>query len=192
MQVILNHPPFDEIHSFCWYSHDYKHLKKCFDTSISHLEIHEKCEIIEANAFDGCHNLTKIALPANVCEIGESAFANCDSLRKITGTEHLKKIGNHAFYHCIQLHAFYISDKITTIEPYTFYDCRGLKEVGDLTKVTSIGDAAFCNCMTLDTIKLPECLIYCGNKPFDGCENLSEEAKRIIEQWEQDKNQSNK
>ena len=192
MQVILNHPPIDEIHSFCWYSHDYKHLKKCFDTSISNLEIHEKCEIIDANAFDGCHNLTKIDLPASVCEIGEWAFANCLSLREIKSTEQLKKIGSHAFYFCISLQKFQFPNDLTAIEPYTFYDCRGLKDVGDLTKVTSIGDAAFCNCMTLDTIKLPEYFIYYGNKPFDGCENLPEEAKRIIEQWEQDKNQSNK
>ncbi len=184
MKVKLNTPPMGEIYEGCYYSPDFKHLEKCLNQSIVQLKIDERCRFIDANAFDGCHNLSKIELPANVREIGESAFANCISLREITGTENVEKIGSHAFYHCISLQKFSFPSAVKTVEPYTFYDCRGLMDVGDLSNVKSIGDFAFCNCMTLKTITLPPATTfeYFGKEPFEGCENLDEETKNRIKE----------
>ncbi|MBR4199122.1 MAG: leucine-rich repeat domain-containing protein, partial [Bacteroidales bacterium] len=107
----------DEIDECCWYSSDFTHLKECYKKAIVQTKIDERCKIIEAHAFDGCNNLTKVELPENITEIGESAFANCISLREITGTEQLEKIGSSAFYLCDSLTKFTISQKIDIIEP---------------------------------------------------------------------------
>ena len=52
---------------------------------------------IDAWAFDGCEELTKVVMPDSIVSISFDAFENCEKLADITFSKNLESIGNRAF-----------------------------------------------------------------------------------------------
>lgn len=128
---------------------------------------------ITAGAFMGAENLSGIAIPASVTEIGDFAFVRtrikeiaipegvaelkpytfqyCESLQKITLPKSLNKIGLGALSHCA-FNEIVIPERVTVIDDYAF-DCNErLEKVTIGRSVRNIGYAAFENCSKLKTI----------------------------------------
>jgi len=55
---------------------------------------------IGSQAFEGCVDLTSIAIPSTVTIIGQSAFYNCSSLKSITLPNSVTQIDGYAFSYC--------------------------------------------------------------------------------------------
>jgi hypothetical protein len=107
---------------------------------------------IEWEAFDGCTNLTSVAIPVSVTNIGDAAFFNCSSLTSITIPGSVTSIGQEAFYDCASLTNVTIVNGVTSIGESAFGRCSGLTSVTVSGSVTNIGFVAFYNCGSLTTI----------------------------------------
>jgi len=102
-------------------------------------------------AFDGCYNLTSVAIPNSVTSIpGGGAFSNCSSLTEVT-----------------------MGDSVTNIGFAAFYDCSSLSIVTIPGSVSSIGDSAFGNCSSLTSLTIPSSVNSIGGSAFGGCTGLT-------------------
>ncbi|MBO5796616.1 MAG: leucine-rich repeat protein [Bacteroides sp.] len=128
-------------------------------TSLTHLLLPNKLEIIGRSAFAGCSNITgSLHIPEGVTEIMSEAFLDC---RGMTGSlslpTTLRIIGNNkgegigAFRGCTFVCELSLPDNLEVIGEQTFYGCNGF--YGEL--------------------RLPEKLKEIGKLSFDGCNNLS-------------------
>jgi len=139
-------------------------------------------------AFNGCKNLTKITLPAEVT-IGYNAFSGCSSLTEITmpaGTSFSSNAFDspHPFVGCTIL-----TFKVTGSGVLSVIDngkglvrWRGTELVsypaasGIITLpagVTSIEDSAFSGCTNLTEISLPNSITSIGSYAFNDCTSLT-------------------
>ena len=102
--------------------------------------------IIESNAFNGCINLTSIAIPNTVKNIGYRAFGGCTGLTGINIPDSVTSIVNSAFIDCANLTSMNIPNGLTTIEPSIFAGCTNLKNIIIPSSVTKVGMCAFGGC----------------------------------------------
>lgn len=89
-------------------------------------------------AFRDCSEITSVAFPGSVREIGGFSFAGCAALREVA-----------------------FSKGLDMIEDYAFYKCRAITNVALPESLTDIGSEAFGGC-SLGTVRLPSGLEYCG------------------------------
>lgn len=64
---------------------------------IKEFKIPSHIEKIDASAFQGCENLTKIIIPSSVKVIEEFAFASCTNLHEVIFEGKVEEISYHAF-----------------------------------------------------------------------------------------------
>ena len=105
--------------------------KSTYASQVKSAEILDTVTSIKARAFNGCSNLTEIAIPEKVESIGTSAFYFCSSLTKIT-----------------------IPAGVKEIEDDTFGFCSGLTEIVIPASVEKIGREAFMGCTSLETVTM--------------------------------------
>ena len=128
-------------------------------------DVNRRCWIIKFDgdvteignyAFDGyntdCKNITNIAIPDSVTEIGNNAFYNCTSMTSVTIGYGVTSIGEYAFYSCESLWSITIPDSVTSIGDDAFEYCKSLTSVTIGNGVTSIGEAAFYGCTSLKEV----------------------------------------
>lgn len=150
---------------------------------------------IAENSFEGCMNLTSVALPESVlnlpvrvferceslCEvilpehtfgIGREAFMECVNLKKIKLPESLEYIDDNAFSRCLSLEEITIPEQVKKISTGMFSYCESLKTVNLGENITDISVGAFENCRSLESIRLPESLKTIGYSAFSYCTNL--------------------
>ena len=106
--------------------------------------------------FYTCSKLSKIVLPNNILEIGESAFYGCSSLKNIDIPDKVTEIGYSAFYGCSSLKNIDIPDKVTEIGDSAFRRCSSLMSINIPKEVTEIGRQAFGSCVSLTSINIPK------------------------------------
>lgn len=81
------------------------------------------------NAFAHSKDLTEVALPENIIEIGEGAFMSCAGLKKITPFNNVESIGMIAFFNCSSLEEITFGDKLSSIGDNAFNNCKALTSI---------------------------------------------------------------
>ena len=104
--------------------------KLCKDSpdSPNKLTIPESVEVIGAEAFSDCWELTEINLSKNIKTINSQTFACC-GLTGIDIPEGVTSIRYHAFGSCTKLKQITIPTSIETIGQYAFFNCKSLTTV---------------------------------------------------------------
>ncbi|MCM1245295.1 MAG: leucine-rich repeat protein [Roseburia sp.] len=106
---------------------------------------------IDAYAFFGCENVTRVTLPNTVRVIGQACFQNCYSLKAVELKNGLKTIYSAAFSRCYNLKKLVIPDSVTHVDKNAIRDCRSLKTVVLPQKLKKFGEN-FTNCLSLRAI----------------------------------------
>lgn len=129
---------------------------------------------IGSKAFNGCINMTNIAMLDCVMSIGDYAFNNCKSLTSATISKSLTNIGEYAFRNCEKLSGeIVIPFGVETIKDNTFAYCKALKNVVIPDSVTKIERSAFYNCISLSSITIPDSVTSLGADAFAFCRSLT-------------------
>ena len=119
----------------------------------------------------GGEELTELAIPEGVTEVGSYAFMCCPSLRSVTFPNSLKVVGEGAFKES-GIEQVTLSKAITAIEKETFAHCRSLREIDLCEGLTSIGESAFRGC-DIRTVVIPNSVTTLLAGAFAECKNLS-------------------
>ena len=146
---------------------------------------------ISDGAFVYCLDLTSVAIPDGITDIGGYSFSVCISLTSVTIPNSVKTIGEDAFEGCENLQSIYYNgsiadwcgvDSVDSVVHDTdnFYikendSWQKLTDIADLEipdGVTKIGDCAFCGC-NLTSITIPDSVTSIGNDAFANCDNLT-------------------
>lgn len=149
---------------------------------------------IADSAFEGCTQLERITMWADIEEIGNSAFKDCTGLTEFSIPNETKFIGHHAFEGCSNLEELIIWGD-PDIGEYAFADCTSLTDISignDTVNVGAhafdgctgmesliiwgadvIGDYAFAGCTGIEDVSIPSDVLSVGNHAFDGCTALS-------------------
>lgn len=156
---------------------------------------------IPSCAFYGCDKITDVKIPSGVISIGESAFGDCKLLESVSLPEGVSSIGRFAFSGCQSLQRASIPDSATVIGEYAFNGCNQLQynEYGgalylgntenpyhalveakstDLTsseinqKTKIILPSAYQSCRFLESIVIPESVVWIGERVFEACVSL--------------------
>lgn len=154
-------------------------VSDCKDNAAGELKIPaeyngKKVVKIGDDAFNGCTELTKVVLPADVTVIGSAAFEGCFKLESINFPEGLKTISDYAFFGCDALKSVELYPSVTTIGEYAFCECAGLESINIPKNITAIADGTFGQCASLVKIYIPEGVKSIGDGAFEGCPNLKE------------------
>ncbi|MCQ2290707.1 MAG: leucine-rich repeat protein [Muribaculaceae bacterium] len=128
-------------------------------------------------AFNACHGLSGVELPATIGVIGDYAFNACDSLTAINLPQSLTRVGDFAFHGCSRILDIALPESVTYIGSEAFFGCTAMRTVTVGKNVTEIGGRAFQRCTQLKTITVdPENPNYCD---IDGI-LMSKDAKTLI------------
>ena len=119
----------------------------------------------------GGEELTELAIPEGVTEVGSYAFMCCPSLRSVTFPNSLKVVGEGAFKES-GIEQVTLSKAITAIEKEAFAHCRSLREIDLCEGLTSIGESAFRGC-DIRTVVIPNSVTTLLAGAFAECKNLS-------------------
>ena len=137
---------------------------------------------IDDFAFYNCSELTSIAIPEGVTNIGGATFYGCSELTSISLPESIKTIGKKAFYGCSGLISIAIPEGVTNIGEATFYGCSKLTQIIIPDSVTTIEAGAFKNCTNIETIYLGNNIASIGDSAFSECQSVYEitcKAKKV-------------
>ena len=106
------------------------------------------------------------SVPEGVVKIAEGAFAYNQYLEKISMPNSLLYISNRAFYES-EIQEVDIQEGLLEIGNEAFYQSK-LRKIVFPRSLIKIGDAAFegCNLVGLETLVLPERLLYLGTYAF--------------------------
>ena len=153
---------------------------------------------IDANAFYGCRNLSRVVfLGNNITTLADQTFANCTSLESISLPYGITSIGAGVFYGCTSLESITVPASVESLGTAAFGGCSSLKNVtfekgsqlralgtnafaatgiAQITlpkKLVTLGDAAFMSCANLTNITIPASVRNWGSFVFNGCSSLS-------------------
>ena len=129
---------------------------------------------IDAEAFDGCDELTSVAIPSSVESIGESAFGDCEGLTAITIPNSVTSLGERAFAGCTSAKTLTIGSGVTSIGESTFAGCESLTSIIIPSSVKEICQEAFTGCKGATTVTIGSSVTSIGGAAFSECEGLKE------------------
>lgn len=161
------------------------------------LSLNSSIEHIAASAFYGNNNITSITLPSSLETIGDTAFKNAINLSTVNLdlATNLQMIGLEAFSGCTSLSNMNIPSSVVDIKDDAFYNTPWLgarigsgilfiinqrivvnaQVSGAITlpsTITRIHKRAFTS-SGIESISLPEGLLYVGDQAFSQCDFLS-------------------
>ena len=148
------------------------------------LELPNKLEVIEENAFNGCVLMyLDDYIPETVTFIGNGAFKNCENFIILKSGEpgrtplelkNITRINKSSFEGCTSLKEVIINNEILTINDSAFAGCTSLEKVSlyEGSSLTSINANAFKGCKKLKSITLTDKITEIGDSAFVGCVSL--------------------
>ena len=132
-------------------------------------------KIIDGSGFE---NVTDIAFPSTMENIGHRAFSEFTGLTSLSLPSSLKRIGNYVFPYTIESVNF--PEGLEEIGVGAFMGCSKIEEIKFPSTLKRIGARAFSNCTGLSEITIPESIEeleigvvdhkYVG--PFEGCKGV--------------------
>lgn len=129
---------------------------------------------VDAGAFDGNEELTRVVLPEYLTAIGDRAFEGCTKLTSVEFPASLRTIGSKSFYGCESLTEVVLPEGLESIGGNGFWFCTGLTSIQLPDSLREIGGAAFANCKSLTSVRLPARLTEVGWKLFSSCDSLKQ------------------
>lgn len=121
-----------------------------------------KYNVVGLNSFQGCKQMTSIAIPSSVMSAIGGTFSGCDSLESIVIDKNNKFLDSRDDCNAIILtkqnilisgcKKTVIPDSVISIYDLAFQDCRGLKSLFIPSNILSIGEDAFEGCTGLESI----------------------------------------
>jgi hypothetical protein len=127
--------------------------------------------------------LSSIAIPDSVTNIGEKAFYGCTKLTNVTIGNGVTSIGAGAFGECSSLTSMTLPNSLKTIGNFSgyggpsdsgvFVNCSKLISINIGNSVTTIGDYSFYGCSSLTSITIPPSVTVIGNSAFSRCSKLT-------------------
>lgn len=118
-----------------YYNHQCYENGKHVSRYVPQTEVPQIQEAIESN-------LTSIAIPNSVTNLGSSAFSDCEGLTSLTLGNGLASLENSVFSCCFNLTEVIIPNSVTNIGDSAFWGCN-LISVQIPDGVINIGDSAF-------------------------------------------------
>ncbi len=157
-------------------------------------------EYIGANSFEGAFKNADIKLNlTNVVDINDRAFANCTGITEVNLPATLERLGSDVFDGCTSLKNIFVEkgdspffDNEGVLYRYTELSNESdniefkpveliLYPIGRtdttytiLEGTIGIADCAFNGAKNLESIDIPETVLYIGERAFDGCTGLEE------------------
>lgn len=161
-------------------------LGTCTDTDIIIPPIYEGLAVVSIgdNAFEGCSEITSVAIPDSVESIGADAFGGCSALKSIAIPAGVTRIGNYPFWGCPGIKSITVNSQntvyhsagnclIETASKTLIQGCQN-SVIPDDGSVTSIGDDAFDDCTYLKSIVIPKSVTSIGRWAFKNCVELTD------------------
>ena len=152
-------------------------------TNLTSVAIPDSVRNIGYSAFSGCTSLTSITIPDSVRNIGYSAFSGCTSLTSVTIPDGVTSIDDRAFMDCTSLTSITIPNSVRSINQYAFSGCTSLTSVTISDGVIRIDDRAFMDCTSLTSVTIPNSVTSIGEDAFDGCSKLKDVYIEDIVAW---------
>ncbi len=127
---------------------------------------------IKDYAFYECTSLTSITIPDGVISIGKYAFQECSNLSETTIPDSVTSIGYWAFSQCYKLfktenNVKYVDKWVVECDEYSSAIAASIK-----SGTKGIADYAFEDCTKLESVTIPESVIYIGQFAFKNCPSL--------------------
>ena len=166
--------------------------------NLEEIEFSKNLVTIKESAFKNCNNLRKITIPSTVMAIYKSAFQNCRNLKKIEIPNSVINISEGAFGGCSNL-CIYCNEgsyaeqyAIKNSIDYKYIDLHKIQDKNVfyngkqnfsnnqnikkavIRKTVLIKENTFLNCTSLESINLPNDLMYIKESAFNGCTELKE------------------
>lgn len=146
--------------------------EKAFENSnISSVAIPSQLKEIGSYAFRNCQFLQEIDL-GEVVSIENHAFNKCILLKTVTIPNTCSYLGNSAFADCISLENVSLSSSLMELNNFTFSGCTALKIVDVPSSVVAVGENVFYNCESLESVTLTSSVESVGGSLFSGCISL--------------------
>ena len=135
---------------------------------------------IGASAFSFCQKLEEVRLPESLIAIRISAFGGCSNLERISIPSGVRIIESGSFYNSEKLiynrydNALYLGNDSDPYKALISVENKdlGVKHIKVHETTTVICNGAFSGCSDLESVELPENLIYIGDSAFGSCSAL--------------------
>jgi len=144
---------------------------------------------ISPNAFKDRADLKRIIIPDTVTKIGDFAFSGCTSLESVTIGSGISEIGYETFENCDSIvyntygNAKYLGNSdnpylvLVRAASWDFSTCS----INENTKV--ICYFAFSGCIKLESIVIPDSIVFIGTDAFINCHSLEKVYISDIAKW---------
>ena len=144
----------------------------------------EGIKSVENYTFDNCPDLTELALPDSLTDIGNLAVSGDNNLKAINvsdknrtytsidGVLFRKGKSEIVIYPNKKGGEYAIPDGVKKIGGYAFYECTELTAIEIPSSVTSIEGRIFEGCTELTSVIIPDSVTEMGSRTFAYCEKL--------------------
>ena len=154
-----------------------------FGNKIKSFSFGNSVEVIPSSLCSGMAQLTSVAIPNSVKNIGSSAFKNCSALSSvyindlaswcsITFNDNPLLCAHRLYVNEELVTNLVIPNNVTTIASSAFSGCSSLTSITIPNNVTTIGSSAFSGCSSLTSITIPNNITTIGSSAFSDCSNL--------------------
>ena len=142
---------------------------------LTDVTLSNRIEYLGERFFWGCKSLKHVSIPDSVNEICACAFEDCQSLEEITIPSSVRIIRDNVFRKCKSLKSIYIPDTVQLFDekhPDSIAS-RPTNRRAILEMVTE-GIGMFSRCLSLEKVRLPNCMKVIGIDFFKSCESLTQ------------------
>ncbi|ELP92601.1 hypothetical protein EIN_165760 [Entamoeba invadens IP1] len=116
--------------------------------------------------FQLCETLEEITFPKSISQIPSHTCYRCGKLSKIVLSESLTRIGNGSFQEC-GIRELHLPQNVVEIGKKAFFKCFQLSKVEFNKGITAIQTKAFCCCILLNTVNIPDTVVFIGKCGFE-------------------------
>ena len=140
--------------------------------SVPYLGTMHAVTAVADQTFRRCDEITSVALPASVRDIGAFAFYSCHSMQSVNIPDGVSRIPYGCFAGCYAMQSVDVPASVSVIEQFGFLGCLSMQSLTLHQGLDTIGRRAFCRCLALEHITLPDGLRVIDLQAFEQDTNL--------------------